>query len=175
MIDKALNYDYLTNYGKKELEFIMMYMHQKLEVQRVQFLGHLANILIIFMPPCEVFYVLRKLVHGSAAIKRKGEQGRLTWHVPLDADDQSTLISSFMDLYLNLTESQKGERDIVHKCYSINMNFDLLVHYMFNSLLTDIMPLDIAIPIAINFLFEGVKVLFRYTIAAFALNRDFIL
>ena len=55
------------------------------------------------------------------------------------------------------------------------MNFDLLVHYMFNSLLTDIMPLDIAVPIAINFLFEGVKVLFRYTLAALALNRDFIL
>jgi hypothetical protein len=37
------------------------------------------------------------------------------------------------------------------------------------------MPLDVAIPIAINFLFEGVKVLFRYTIAALALNRDLIL
>ena len=105
MIDQALNYDYLTNYGKKELEFIIMYMHQKLSVQRVQFLGHLANILIIFIPPCEVFYVLRKLAHESAAIKSKGDQGRLRWFVPLDADDQSTLISSFVDLYLNLTEN----------------------------------------------------------------------
>jgi hypothetical protein len=105
MIDQALNYDYLTSYGKKELEFIMMYMHQKLSVQRVQFLGHLANILIIFIPPCEVFHVLRKLTHESAAIKGKGDQGRLRWFVPLDADDQSTLISSFVDLYLNLTEN----------------------------------------------------------------------
>ena len=46
---------------------------------------------------------------------------------------------------------------------------------MFNSFLTDVMPLDLAIPIAINFLFEGVKVLFRYVIGALALNRDFIL
>ena len=41
--------------------------------------------------------------------------------------------------------------------------------------MTEILPLDVAIPIAINFLFEGVKVLFRYTIGALALNRDLIL
>lgn len=54
LAEKNLHYSYLTAYGKKELEFMLMYMHQYHGVQRIEFLGHLANILLIYMPACEV-------------------------------------------------------------------------------------------------------------------------
>ena len=46
---------------------------------------------------------------------------------------------------------------------------------MLNSLLTNILPLDLTISICTNFLFEGQKVLYRYTLATLELNKKYIL
>ena len=35
IVEKELHYKYLSEFGVKELDFILMYMHQKLSVKRV--------------------------------------------------------------------------------------------------------------------------------------------
>ena len=55
IVSENLFYDYLTMDGQIELDFILMYLNQNMGVQRIQFLGALANILFIYMPPSEVF------------------------------------------------------------------------------------------------------------------------
>lgn len=92
MVGKELHYDYLTEAGVRELDFMLMYMNQKMAVKRVQFLGHLANILLIFLPPAEVFFLLKELVGRTGKIKcdkDKTAKSRLRWHVPTDADDHA--------------------------------------------------------------------------------------
>lgn len=53
-----LYYDYLTEHGKKQLNFILLDLNRYHKVERLQFVAHLANILLIFMPPWEVYSVL---------------------------------------------------------------------------------------------------------------------
>ena len=58
IVSDHLYYDFLTEEGKVELDFILMYMEQNMEVERIQFLGVLASLLLIYMPASEVFCVL---------------------------------------------------------------------------------------------------------------------
>ena len=175
IVGKELHYKYLSEFGVKELDFILMYMHQKLGVKRVQFLGHMANILLIFLPPAEVFFVLQQLVDRTGKIKCNKdttEKQRLRWHIPTDAEDQAQLIATFIDVYIGLA----GERRqaILEKCHTLELNFDLIIHSLLNSLMTSILPLDIAINIFMIFLKEGQKALFRFMISVLDLNYKII-
>lgn len=60
--EKSLYYDYLTAFGRAELDFMLVYFMRNLNVERVQFCSHLVNLLLIFMPPWEVFAVVQLLV-----------------------------------------------------------------------------------------------------------------
>ena len=55
------------------------------------------------------------------------------------------------------------------------MNFDLIIHSMLNSLMTSVVPLDVAINLCFVFINEGQKVLFRFMLATLKLNREVIL
>lgn len=54
------------------------------------------------------------------------------------------------------------------------MNFDLIIHSMLNTMLTSVVPLDVATHILMVFLMEGQKVLFRMMIGCLKLNKPFI-
>ena len=51
----------------------------------------MGKILLIFLPPAEVFSVLKKLVNRSGEIKcmKTSEKQRLRWHNPTDAEDHA--------------------------------------------------------------------------------------
>ena len=63
--EKLLYYDYLTDQGRRELDFMLVYFMRNLNVERIQLCSHLVNLLLIFMPPWEVFAVMRKLIQNS--------------------------------------------------------------------------------------------------------------
>ena len=63
--EKSLYYDYLTEQGCHELDFMLVYFMRNMNVERVQFCSHLVNILLIFMPPWEVLAVMQKLIQNS--------------------------------------------------------------------------------------------------------------
>lgn len=60
-----LQYDYLSEQGKQELKVMLALLVQHQCLQRVQFLGHLATLMLIYMPPCEVYSVLAALIQSS--------------------------------------------------------------------------------------------------------------
>lgn len=64
-----LRFDILTNQGKNELEFILMYMHTKRGVQKVTLLGHIGCLLLIYLKPSEVYGIFTKLVDNTGKIK----------------------------------------------------------------------------------------------------------
>lgn len=166
IVSSELHYSFLTPFGIQQLDFILMYMHQNMGVKRIQFLGHLANLLLIFMSPAEVFYILKLLVQNSVKIKSDRDptlKSRLRWHVPTDAEDHAQLIATFIDIYLDLDATL--QHGIIQKCLEIDMNFDLIIHSMLNSLMTSVMPLDVAVNLCFVFLNEGQKVLFRFMLA----------
>jgi len=47
------------------------------------------------------------------------------------------------------------KRKVLEKCLQLGFNFDLLVHSMLQSLCQSVVPLDIAIHVAMVFLLEG--------------------
>ena len=182
LANQSLYYDYLTDFGKKELDFMLIYFMRNYNVHRVQFLAHFANILLIFMPAWEAFAVIKSLVESSNKIKKpankkynnvkdKPEDIKLRWHIAHDATDHALLISTFIDFYIDKSINKK--RRILMKCFELNFNFDLLVHQLLNTLCSCVLPLDISIHIAFTFIIEGQKVLLRYIYAVLALTKDF--
>lgn len=74
--------------------------------------------------------------------------------MPADAQDHTQLISTFTDFYLE-HGLFKSRRDVVNHFFKIEFNFDFLVHSLLNSMLTSVLPLDIAIHVSMMFLMEG--------------------
>lgn len=152
LVTKHLFYDFLTELGRSELEFILMYLHSKLGVQRIQFVAHIGNILMIYLPPAEVYQVLMQLVNQTYRIKKDPkENGRLRWFLPHDANDHAQLISTFIDMFMEDTKQQV----LFDKCYELELNFDIIINSLLNSMLTSVLSLDQSIHICFNFLFEG--------------------
>ena len=69
----------------------------------------------------------------------------------------------------------KAKVPLIDKFFELEMNFDLTVHVLLSSLLTNILPLDITIHMVFMFLIEGQKVLFRMIIATLNSCRPFII
>ena len=137
-------------------------------------MGHLANILLIYMPPEEVFAVLKVLIERSGHQNKNHEEfkSRLRWYIPQDASDHAQLISTFINCYVEMT--LKKNRSLISKCMELQLNFDLIVHSLLNSLLTSVVPIDIAADIVLVFLIEGQKTLFRFIISLLRCNKDYI-
>lgn len=73
--EKTLYYDYLTPFGRAELDFMLVYFMRNLHVERVQFCSHLINILMIYLPPWEIFAIMKILIEKSNAIKKLDKKG----------------------------------------------------------------------------------------------------
>lgn len=138
----------------------MMYLHQNQNVQRVQLLSHLACILMIYLPPAEVFHVLRCLCDSSGKIlnnrMRNMQQVQLLrWHIPQNSEDHAQLIATFIDYYIRIKKTYGSKRQILEKCFQLEFNFDLLIHSMLNSLCMNLVPIEYATHISMIYLLEG--------------------
>ena len=154
-----------------------------MHVERIQFCSHLVNLLLIFMPPWEVFAVMKHLIESSNKImaeeKKQGgkksggqDEERLRWHIARNAKDHTHLISTFINFYVD--RSVKKKRKTLIKCLEIGLNFDLLLHQMLNTLCTCVLPLDLAIHVAFIFVIEGQKALLRVCYAILKLSKPII-
>jgi hypothetical protein len=173
----SIHYDFLTDFGKKELTFMLAYIHQMMEAKRVSNLGPLASILMIYISPEEVFKILKLLVERSDKIKMRDNlmhlRNKLGWHVATDEDDHAQLISTFIDSYISLKKNG-NRRQVLVKFYELQYNFDFFVHQMMNSLLTVVIPIDFAIPVIFNYLIEGQKGIFKSMYGLIKSNKQFI-
>lgn len=61
MLSKRTKYDFLTDSGAEELEFILMYFNKKINLKSCFKLTNLCCVLMIFLNPCEVYAVVDKL------------------------------------------------------------------------------------------------------------------
>lgn len=77
LAEKSLYYEYLTPFGRAELDFILIYFMRNLQVERVQFCSHLVNLLLIFMPPWEVFALMKVLIQNSNKILAEEKKGSI--------------------------------------------------------------------------------------------------
>jgi hypothetical protein len=57
---------------------MLSYFCKRLKIPRVKTLGYLASTLFLYMPPCEVFAILKLLVERSQANQLKH---KLRWHI----------------------------------------------------------------------------------------------
>ena len=132
---------------------------------------------MIYLPTSEIFSILKALIKQSDKMKMKDpeQRKRLRWHIPTNAEDHTQLISTFIAGYMNIKqEKKKGQKTILEKCYEIQLNFDQLIHNMLNSMLTCVLPLDLAIHVTWMFIMEGQKALFRSVYAVLKYSRDVI-
>ena len=58
MAKSYIHFNILTEYGNSELDFIIIYISLQFKTSRMKLLGHLGNLLMIYLPPWEVFIVL---------------------------------------------------------------------------------------------------------------------
>ena len=65
-VTSHLRYDYLSDEGKRELEFILMFLHIKYGVKRIYLLAHIGSILMIYFSPSEIFKIFMSLIERTA-------------------------------------------------------------------------------------------------------------
>ena len=172
---EGLPFDILTAYGKNELEFILMYMHCKHSVKRVRILGHIGSLLLMHITPAELYCLFQNMLRATGKAK-KNEEGtrRMRWHIPQDEGDQGQLISSFLDCYIRMYGEKQSENVMSH-FMKVGVNFDILLHSLFNTALQSVLTLDDSLHVTMLFLLEGQKLLFRLTFAVLKLNHDFLM
>lgn len=113
-----------------------------------------------------------KLVAKTGKIKRNPElKNKLRWHIPKDEYDHGQLISAFLDMWMRHQSSKK----VMKHFFNANINLDLILHHLFNSLLQSVLTLEQSIHILMNFMLEGQKLLFRMVYAVIKINGDSML
>ena len=61
ILSRKSNLDFLTDEGKGELEFILMYLNKKVNIKTCFYLTHMISILFVFLKPGEVYCLIDKL------------------------------------------------------------------------------------------------------------------
>ena len=72
ILSRKSNLDFLTDEGKGELEFILMYLNKKVNIKTCFYLAHMISILFVFLKPGEVYCLIDKLHQGSKLKVEKG-------------------------------------------------------------------------------------------------------
>ena len=80
-----------------------------------------------------------------------------------------------MYISINKETSKNKEKKILKKFEELDINFDEIVHLMFNSICSIFLPIDIVIDLVFIFLFEGQKSLFRFLYSTLKMNKSFII
>jgi hypothetical protein len=169
-----LRFNFLTEYGKGELEFILMYMYTHHGLKRVSLLGHIGALLLVYLRPSEVYSLFMKLLDNTGKIKNNpAEKNNLRWHLPKDEQDQGQIISAFLDTFMRNT-NPKESKVLIQHFFEKQISFDMILHKLFNSLCQCVMTLEQSFHILMNFMFEGQKLLFRTIFALIKLNYWFL-
>lgn len=66
-----------------------MDMHCNHGVQRVNLLGHIGALLMVYLKPCEIYQLFINLLQINGKIKNNAKKKNLLrWHIPKDELDQ---------------------------------------------------------------------------------------
>ena len=136
---------------------------------------------MVFMPHWEVFVLLKKLWASSQKIKmaKGGEGARLKWHIAANNKEHAQVVMTYLDFYADHQYSMAlavgKEKQLIAKCEQLGINFDKIVSLLLGTLMTAVVPLDLAIFIVTAYLFEGQKCLIRFTYALLKLGKDELL
>lgn len=170
---KAIEYDYLNDKGKHELEIILTLLFKERHIKHSPMMISVASLLIIFMKPSEVYFVLSELINSSTEIQKNQEQAHLIrWHLTFDKNSYFKLLTTFVRSYLKTTV--RGKRSLLKHMNKMGFDFNLFVDLCFKSIITHFVPLPIALNILMIYLVEGVKIIFRFTYALLKIHKNFI-
>lgn len=76
-----LDYDILNEKGKHNLEMILSILFKEKGIKHSPLMATLANLLLVFMKPAEVYYVLNELACKSLeTFKSKELTEDIQWH-----------------------------------------------------------------------------------------------
>ena len=146
--------DILTDAGKREVEFILMHLNKQMGLETSPGLIHLSVALLVMLRPSEVFFVVEKLARSSRETVKKGEVGKMRWHVGYGpASVKMIAVAEY------LFGEKYGEIGVaIAKC-------------SFKSFMSDFLSLQELLNLTLIFLCEGVKALLRYTLVVWKLNQ----
>ena len=81
---KDVTYNFLTDEGKGELEFILMYVHKKHSLTSNPLMPHIASLLFLYLDPVEVYAVLSCMIEETIAKFKAKKQDKLRWYFTPD-------------------------------------------------------------------------------------------
>ena len=113
---------------------------------------------MIFMPHWEVFAVLKKLWEISCKAKTSktgSEDYRLKWHIAATNKEHAQVVMTYIDFYADKKIYTGHEKALMKKCEELGINFDKIVDMLLSSLMTAVVPIDLAIYIVNAYLLEG--------------------
>ena len=172
ILSRKSNLDFLTEEGKGELEFILMYFNRKVNIKTCFFLTHMISILFVFLKPCEVYCLLDK-IHQSSKVKvEKGQVDGLRWHMTLSQEAYNKSIATYVDSYLWTTYRKK--RSILLHCREIGFDYTQYVDSCFRRFMCDYLSLGNMFDFTMVFLVEGQKAIYRFTYALTKIHKDWI-
>jgi hypothetical protein len=132
-----------------------------------------ANVLLIFLKPAEVYFVLDILIKKSIEMQSNQEElSRIRWHFTTDKLHYNKMLSTFIISYLSTTYRKK--RSLMIHFKKIGFDFSRYVDASFKTMTFHFLPLQIAFDVMMNFLAEGVKIIYRYTYGLLKYMKDFI-
>ena len=71
-------------------------------MERLSFIAHVINILLIFMPAWESFSTIKILLEKSRKIKNNIDNNNsLRWQIPQDSKEQAQIITTFIDFFIS--------------------------------------------------------------------------
>lgn len=62
----------------------------------------------------------------------------MRWHIPKDEFDSGQLISAFLDMWIKFPMN----KDLITHFHRVDVNFDMVLHTLFNSLLQSVLTLE---------------------------------
>ena len=172
MLQKHSQFNFLTEEGEAELEFILMYFNKKINLKSCFLLTNLVSILLIFLKPCEVYSIIDKLNQTSRTKVEKGHEDGLRWHLTLSQESYNKSIITYVDSYLRTTYRKK--RSIIKHCYGISVDYTRYVDSCFRHFLCDYLSLGNLLDFTMIFLVEGQKAIYRFTYAITKIHKDWI-
>lgn len=161
----------LNDQGIKNLENIVYMLSKEKHIEYSPLFIHSVEILLIYMPVEEAFWVAQKMMANSAKLlgdlkKRK----YLRWHFTFTKADYFHMIGAFIQSYIDITYFKK--RSIILRLQQIGYDISELLDEMFKYFFTSFHRIDIVTDIFTNFVFDGVRVLFRFAYASLKIHKE---
>lgn len=170
---KQLEYHYLSEEGLHQLEIILAILFNERHIKHSPMMAQVASLLLIFLKPSEVYFVLSELVSSSqAAFQDPEQQALIRWHFTFEKNQYFKLLTTFVKSYLNTTRRKK--RSILIHMKKIGFDFTKYVDTSFKTLGTAFVSLPVAMEVLMMFLIEGTKIVFRYTYAFLKCQKSFV-